>query len=88
MASGSRLCHYCARGAPEVFMTRDHIVPRYRVRALRLPGGHPFFGMNLVPACGDCNQFKGYEARLCECTKCWKAWDYFQVLKTTILTSI
>jgi hypothetical protein len=81
MAVSSRLCHYCERGAPEVFMTRDHIVPRYRVRALRLPGGHPFFGMNLVPACGPCNQLKGYFARMCSCPKCIKAWDVFLILR-------
>jgi hypothetical protein len=66
-------------------MTRDHIVPRYRVRALRLPGGHRFFGMNLVPACVDCNQLKGHWARMCSCSKCWQAWDMFVVLKQAIL---
>jgi hypothetical protein len=80
-AVASRRCHYCQRGAPEVFMTRDHIVPRYRVRALRLHGGHLFFGMNLVPACSDCNGLKGYMARMCSCVKCVKAWDVYLVLK-------
>lgn len=62
-------------------MTKDHIVPRYRVRALRLMGGHPFFGMNLVKACTDCNQLKGYFARMCSCSKCVRAWDVFVVLR-------
>lgn len=83
----SRRCHYCPRGAPEVPMTRDHIVPRYRVRALRLPGGHFFFGLNLVPACDDCNQLKAYMARMCSCPKCWKAWDTFLVLKEVVLAA-
>ena len=84
-AASTRRCHYCQRGAPEVPMTRDHIVPRYRVRALRLNGGHFFFGLNLVPACSECNQLKGYMARMCSCDKCWKAWDAFLVLKRQLL---
>lgn len=62
-------------------MTKDHIVPRYRVRALRLVGGHLFFGMNLVKACEPCNQLKGYFARMCDCPKCVRAWDVFVVLR-------
>ncbi len=62
-------------------MTKDHIVPRYRVRALRLDGGHFFFGLNLVPACGPCNGLKGYMARMCSCAKCWRAWDAYLVLR-------
>lgn len=66
-------------------MTKDHIVPRYRVRALRLHGGHLFFGLNLVPACRDCNGLKGYAARMCSCPRCWQAWDTFVVLKVQLL---
>lgn len=87
MAIASRLCHYCERGAPEVRMTRDHIVPRYRVRALRLPGGHPLFGMNLVPACEDCNQLKGHSARMCDCVKCVRAWNTYLVLRELVASS-
>lgn len=84
MSAPSRICHYCERGAPEVRMTRDHIVPRYRVRALRLPGGHPLFGMNLVPACEDCNQLKGWAARMCDCSKCERAWNTYVLLRELV----
>lgn len=84
-AASTRRCHYCGVGAPERPMTKDHIVPRYRVRALRLDGGHFFFGLNLVPACEPCNQLKAYQARMCSCAKCWQAWDAYLVLKTTML---
>lgn len=82
MSTSFRVCHYCGRGADvKVSMTKDHIVPRYRVRALRLVGGHWFFGLNLVKACEPCNQLKGYYARMCDCTKCVRAWDAFVVLR-------
>lgn len=87
-APSTRACHYCRRGAPDAPMTKDHIVPRYRVRALRLEGGHPFFALNLVPACEPCNQFKGYEARLCYCQRCWIAWDTYVILRDQILGSV
>lgn len=82
-APSTRRCHYCDVGASEAPMTKDHIVPRYRVRALRLDTGHFFFAMNLVPACTECNGLKGYMARMCSCPKCWMAWDAYLVLKTT-----
>lgn len=76
--SDTRRCHYCGTGG---ILTRDHIVPRYRVRSLRLPGNHPFFNANVVPACGPCNTRKGGGRGPCVCEKCRYAWSQFMLLK-------
>ena len=61
-------------------LTRDHIVPRFAVRALRLPSSHFFFGMNVVPACQPCNGEKGSRRPTCTCFRCRRALDTFIVL--------
>lgn len=75
--SSRRVCHYCGLAGR---LTRDHIVPRFAVRALRLPSSHIFFGLNLVPACGPCNGEKGCMPPSCRCFQCRRAWDTFLVL--------
>lgn len=85
MAEGAslRACHYCGKTAATARMTRDHIVPRFAIRALRLPSGHVLFGLNLVPACSPCNGEKGSLPSTCRCLKCRRARDTFIVLVNT-----
>lgn len=79
-SSSSRACHYCGKPSPVVRLTRDHIVPRFAVRALRLPSSHVLYGMNLVPACQPCNGEKGAFRSECRCLRCRRAWDTYIVL--------
>lgn len=78
-----RVCHYCEVTSEQVQLTRDHIVPRHRVRVLRLQGNHPFYGLNLVPACQPCNGRKGGDRGWCDCGRCSMAWTIFTKLKVS-----
>jgi 5-methylcytosine-specific restriction endonuclease McrA len=63
-------CHYC--DAPAT--TRDHIVPRSKLRLL----AHQFTYLsdtpNIVPACQPCNQRKSDLRSDCTCPRCCAAW--------------
>lgn len=69
-------CHYCLAPAT----TRDHIIPKHRVRKLGLRVGHPFHSLNIVPSCGDCNQRKGNRMPTCDCERCREAGRQYQRL--------
>jgi len=77
-------CHYCQTHMTVRPLTRDHIVPRYRVRSLRLPSNHPFFGVNTVRSCQPCNSKKGGKPPSCPCERCRYAWAQFLLLKIGI----
>ena len=83
-SSSRRACHYCGKTAVVGRLTKDHIVPRFAVRALRLPSSHVLYGMNLVPACQPCNGEKGSLRSSCRCLKCRRAWDTYIVLVNVI----
>lgn len=60
-----RTCHYCGARAPDVVMTRDHIVPRAKGGANQ--------AWNVVDACEPCNVAKGQGMPKCHCETCERA---------------
>lgn len=62
-------CHYC-REAPAT--TRDHIVPRSRVRSANVGTVS-----NIVKACGPCNTYKDNKRSDCLCPACLLAWETY-----------
>lgn len=60
-------CHYC----PAPGVTKDHVIPRHRVRKkVKAPPHHPFYVLNVVPCCEDCNQRKKNRFPTCGCGHC------------------
>lgn len=74
-------CHYC----PERATTRDHVVPRKKLRRLTIPTNHPFFSLNIVPACADCNARKGHKRSTCTCLVCTALWRDYELLLRGVL---
>lgn len=73
-------CHYC----PAEATTRDHIVSRKKFRTLPTGREHPFFVLNIVTACGDCNSRKGHRRSSCECERCAQVWLMYHRLRSGV----
>jgi hypothetical protein len=50
------------------------VVPQRKLKKLELHSAHPFHAINIVPACGPCNNQRGSKRSDCGCERCTGLW--------------